>query len=438
MMLTLFNLADRQGTAAIAPAVKADLKLSDTQLGLAMGFGFALFYALCGFPLARLAERKRRVRILAAALATFALFIGLMSGARNFGQFLLCRFGVGAGAAGFGPSGTSLLGDHYPPSRRAAAITIVWLGGPVGAMIGAVGGGWVAQNADWRWWCIGFAIPGLAVALLAWLTLREPPRGMSDPIAATGTAPPMTEVARFLLSKRSMRQLMIGGGLAALAMNGIGQFLARYLVTVFEIGTAEAGRILGVVGVSGMASGLALGGFGVGWAASKDERWFAWGPALALLLAAPLMLLGFRQDGLMMAVPIILAGHVALFVYFTPTLAVTANMVGADMRASTSFLMGGLVFGLIAVGIGPTLTGFLSDLFASRAFGGDFTVACPGGLAPAGSADAAAAACHAASRAGILSAMSVMSLIFAWAALHYLLAARHIRGDLAIHYSPKA
>lgn len=433
-MLTLLNLADRQGIAAITPAVKADLKLSDTQLGLAMGFGFAIFYTLCGFPIARLAERRRRVRILAGSLALFGLFIGLLAGARNFGEFLLARVGVGGSAAGFGPSSTSLLGDHYPAKRRAAAITIVWLGGPVGALIGAMGGGWVAQHADWRLWCIGLAVPALVVSILAWLTLREPPRGMSDPAGTAGTPPSMLAVARFLLSKRSVRQVMMGGALAAIAMNGIGQFLARYFVTAFDIGTARAGQVLGLMGVSGMASGLALGGFGVGWAAARDERWFAWGPAVALLCAAPLMLFGFRQPDLGSAVPLLLAGHVALFVYFTPTLALTANMVGADMRASTSYLMGGLVFGLVAIGIGPTLTGFLSDTFASRSFGGDFAAACPGGAAPEGSAAAEIAACHSASRAGILTAMAMMSLLFAWAAVHYWLAARSLREDLARQY----
>ena len=433
-MLTLLNLADRQGTAAIAPAVKAELKLTDTQLGIAMGFGFAIFYTLFGLPIARLAERKRRVRILAVAIVTFALFAGLLAAVRNFGQFLLCRIGVGAGAAGFGPPSTSLLGDHYPPKKRAAAITTIWLGGPVGALIGAMGGGWVAQNADWRFWCIGFAIPTFVVGLLAWFTLREPPRGMSDATVTTGETPSMIAVARFLLSKRSMRHVLMGGALAAIAMNGIGQFLARYLVTGFGIGTARAGQVLGLVGVSGMASGLALGGFGVGWAAARDERWYAWGPAIALLFAAPLMLLGFHQSELGTAVPLLLAGHVALFVYFTPTIALTANMVGADMRASTSYLTSGLVFGLLAIGIGPTLTGFLSDVFAARAFGGDFTAACPGGIAPAGAAADAAAACSAASREGIIGAMGTMSLLFAWAAAHYFLGARRLREDLARHY----
>jgi hypothetical protein len=234
-----------------------------------------------------------------------------------------------------------------------------------------------------------------------------------------------------------MRHVLMGGALAAIAMNGIGQFLARYLVTGFGIGTARAGQVLGLVGVSGMASGLALGGFGVGWAAARDERWYAWGPAIALLFAAPLMLFAFHQPELRTAVPLLLAGHVALFVYFTPTIALTANMVGADMRASTSYLTSGLVFGLLAIGIGPTLTGFLSDLFAARAFGGDFSGACPGGLAPPGSADAAVAACQAASRAGIIAAMGTMSLLFAWAAVHYFLGARQIRADLARHYVPE-
>src|SRR5471030_548147 len=186
MLVNLLNLADRQGLAAVAPAIKLDLKLTDTELGLILGLGFAIFYTLLGLPIARLAEHCGRARIIAISSAVFGAFLLLCARSRGFTQMLLARVGVGAGDAGFGPPVASLLGDHYPERRRAAAMTIVWLGAPLGALSGSALGGWIAQNADWRLWFVGLSVPSLLVALLAFFTLREPRRGLHDPIAAAG------------------------------------------------------------------------------------------------------------------------------------------------------------------------------------------------------------------------------------------------------------
>ena len=262
--VSALNLADRQGLAALNPVLKRDLLLSDTQLGIIEGLGVAFFFSLLALPVARLADHGSRVKILAAAAGVFALFSLLCSRANGFLSFLLARIGVGSGTTGFTSPVASLLGDHYPAHRRTAAITIMWLtAGPVGAFVGAAGAGWIAQNWDWRYWFIGLSIPSAAVALLVLFTLREPQRGLFDvPGAGTRKPPPMMAVARFLLGKKSMMHVLIGVSLAAMGMNGIGQFLARYFVAGLGMGIAEGGRTLGLIGVVGMASGLALGGFG--------------------------------------------------------------------------------------------------------------------------------------------------------------------------------
>ena len=148
-------------------------------------------------------------------------------------------------------------------------MTIIWLGAPIGALAGSALGGWVAQNADWRTWFYLLSIPGVLVAVAAFFTLRDPPRGLSDPAgtaAASGPPPSMGEVLRFLFAKKSMRHVVIGCGLAAMGMNGLGQFLTRFMTAGYGIGLAEAGQTLGILAVAAMASGLALGGFGVTWA----------------------------------------------------------------------------------------------------------------------------------------------------------------------------
>lgn len=431
MAMNALNLADRQGLAAVAPVLKRDLQLSDTELGLVQGLGFAIFYTLLGLPIARLAERYSRARIIAGSIFVFSAFIALVSQARSFGLLLICRIGVGAGDAGFGPPVASLIGDHYPAGKRASAMTLVWLGAPIGALIGAGLGGWTAQHVDWRWWFIGLAIPGVLTAALAFLTLREPRRGLFDEVAHGGAAaiPSIGAVLRFLLGKPSMRHVLFGAGLAAIGLNGMGQFWGRFLVAVFHIGTAQAGLSLGLLAVVSMASGFVLGGFGVDWAGRHDQRWYVWGPAIALAGASPLFLLGIAQPDLTQALIVLLPAHVLLFVFYTPSLAIAQNMVGASMRASSAFVMS-IVLGLVGTGFGPTLVGLISDTAAQHFFGaGDFAALCRGG-----SAGQMADACASASAEGITVAIGTVALLPLWASLHFLLASRHLRADLMTKY----
>jgi MFS family permease len=438
MLVNLLNLADRQGLAAVAPAIKLDLKLTDTELGLILGLGFAIFYTLLGLPIARLAEHHGRARIIAISAAVFGAFLLLCARSGGFTQTLLARVGVGAGDAGFGPPVASLLGDHYPERRRVSAMTIVWLGAPLGALSGSALGGWIAQNTDWRLWFVGLSVPSLLIALLAFFTLREPPRGLHDPVAPAGRPPSMWQVVKFMFAKRSMVHVLVGAGLAAVALNGIGQFWGRYYTAVFHLGMFDAGRLIGSIAVVSMASGLALGGFGVSYLSARDRRWYVWGPALALAATTPLFLLAITRPTIHQAIWLLVAGHITLFVYFTPTLALAQNMVGAGMRASSSFVIN-IVFGLVGVGLGPTLIGKLSDLLAHRAFGApDFNTLCPGGAAASGADPSLAAACGAASASGILQAIGVFSLLFAWAALHFLLASRNLERDLDRQYEVQA
>jgi hypothetical protein len=283
---------------------------------------------------------------------------------------------------------------------------------------------------------VGLSVPSLLVALLAFFTLREPQRGLQDAVAPVGSPPSMWQVVRFMTAKRSMVHVFIGAGLAAIAMNGIGQFWGRYYTAVFHMGLFESGRLIGIIAVVAMASGLTLGGFGVSYLSDRDRRWYVWAPAIALALTTPLLLLGITRPTIHQAIWLILAGHITLFVYFTPTLALAQNMVGANMRASASFVIN-IVFGLIGVGLGPTLIGKLSDLMAHHAFGaGSFDTLCPGGLAAPGADVALASACRAASGAGVMQALSAFSLLFIWAGLHFLLAARNLERDLDRNYEP--
>jgi predicted MFS family arabinose efflux permease len=433
LVINILNLADRQGIAATAPRFKVDLGLSDTQLGLIQGLGFALFYTMFSLPLAMLADRTNRTRIVAGCVAIFGVFAAACGVAQNFWQMMLFRVGVGTGDAGFGPPIQSLLGDHYPPARRTSATTIIWLGAPIGAVVGSVLGGRFAQYYGWREWFFALSIPALVIAVIAFFTLREPIRGMSDPQGLVRSKPPsIRTVFGFLMRKRSFIHVLIGAALAATAMNGIGQFLARFIVSNHHLGFAAAGGILGKISGVSMASGMALGGFGMDWLAKKDRRWYVWGPAIGLVLTTPLFIWGFMQADINRMIIILIAGHVAMFVYYTPTLGLAANMVGASMRGTSAWLAS-LVLGLVGVGLGPTIVGMLSDFFAQQAFtGGNFKAVCPGGQAIL---PALSGACSNASAEGVKHAVMAIALVCLWAAVHFLIASRNLRKDLDTHYA---
>jgi predicted MFS family arabinose efflux permease len=437
LLTNALNLADRQGLGASAQAIKLDLGLSDLQMGLIQGLAFAIFYSVLALPIARLADHTSRTRIISAAVATFGVMVSLCSRANSFWQLLICRIGVGIGDAGFAPPVGSLVGDHYPMSRRASALSVIWLGAPLGVIFGSRLGGWMAEHVSWRAAFVAVGAPGIVVAIATFITLREPPRGLSDPagtVKSDAPPPSMREVLRFLLSKPSVPHLLAGCALAAISMNGIGQFFGQFLARNFHLGLADTGAVLSVVAGTTMPCGMLLGGFGIDWAARRDKRWFAWGPALTLLLATPLFMFGFAQQTVASAATVLAIGHVFLFVYWTPTLALGANLVGASMRASSMFVFN-FILGMVGIGLGPTLVGFISDRFAHGAFtAGDFA-ACPHGRALGSALDAFAQSCANAQAIGLRHALMLISLSCVWAAVHYGLAARTIRADLETLYT---
>lgn len=178
-----FNFIDRTIISTIGQAIKDDLKITDTQLGLLGGLYFALLYTFLGIPIARLAERFNRVNIIAGAIAIWSGFTALCGTAHSFAMLAFYRFGVGFGEAGLSPPAHSLISDYFEPKKRASALAVYSFGIPAGTMVGAVAGGWLAQNFSWRAAFILVGLPGLIIALVIKLLIKEPPRGHSEPEA---------------------------------------------------------------------------------------------------------------------------------------------------------------------------------------------------------------------------------------------------------------
>ncbi|MFN3513543.1 MAG: spinster family MFS transporter [Phenylobacterium sp.] len=453
-----FNFIDRTIISTIGQAIKVDLKLTDTELGLLGGLAFALLYTTLGIPIARLAERKNRVNIISIAIVVWSGFTALCGLAQNFLQLLLFRVGVGVGEAGLSPPAHSLISDYYEPKRRASALSIYSFGIPLGTMFGAVAGGWIAQNIDWRAAFVLVGLPGIIVAILLKIFVKEPPRGYSDRLAAetggladaavlegdetapavhdplAGKPPSIAAVAKRIFGRWGFFHMVAGITLASFAAYGTGQYQAPYFIRMFGLDLATVGLIFGVVGGIAAGAGTLLGGFLTDFAAKRSGRWYALVPAIGLLVAAPLYILVYTRENWQLAAGLLLLPGIFHYTYLGPTFGVIQNAVSLRMRATATALLF-FVLNLIALGFGPPFCGWCIDMLSQAKFAatglGNFFELCPGGIGLEGAGAAVDAACKAAMAAGTREGIVLNLLIYAWAGLHYLLAAITLPKDMA-------
>lgn len=435
MLLAIYtsNFIDRSIVNILGQAIKTDLALSDVQLGLLSGITFAALYSTLGIPIARLAERHNRVAIIAISLALWSGFTALCGLATSFVFLLVARVGVGIGEAGCSPAAQSLISDYYPPERRATALSVYALGLPLGILFGALAGGWLAQSLGWRAAFAIVGLPGLVLALLTWLTVREPPRGRHDPQPLSTATPPLADVVRRLFAKPAFTPMLIGVTLAAFGLYGSGAFFVPFLLRGgFGLDLASAATAYGLLLGSAAAVGVALGGVSADWAGRRDRRMYAAIPGIAFLVASPLFVATLLQTELIAMAVLAIVPLVLQHLFFGPTYAITHNMVEARMRASATALLF-LPATLIGLGFGPPFVGWLSDMIAADAFAaGDFTALCPGGTAGAGAGPSLAAACMRASFQGVQWALIfTLGAIYPLAGIFYLRAARTLRRDLS-------
>src|ERR1700730_15385954 len=181
VLVYTFNFIDRQIVGILAVPIKAELHLSDSQLGLMGGLAFALFYTLLGIPIARLADRVSRTGIMTAALALWSLTTAMCGVTHTFAQLFMARVGVGVGEAGGVAPAYSLICDYFPTKERARALSVYSFGIPIGAALGIVLGGYITSLVNWRMAFFIVGLAGLVLTPLLKLTVREPERGALDP-----------------------------------------------------------------------------------------------------------------------------------------------------------------------------------------------------------------------------------------------------------------
>jgi len=437
VVVSAFAIIDRVALLTVGQAISRDLGLNDFQFGLVSGFAFAVVYTLAGLPLARIAESGNRVKLISIAVAVWSVFSFLSGFALNFLQLLLCRVVIGIGEAGVQPPAIAIISDLYPPNRRGTALAILSIGLPLGSLIGAASAGYLADAYSWRTVFLLLGVPGLVLAVIAWATLRDPPRGLSEGMssAALEPAPPARAVFRHLAARASFWHIVVGLALTYFAAAGIGSFIPQYFARVFAMSLGQSGILFGLVGASSSLAGNLSGGVIVDWISRRDQRWYVWLPATGILIAAPLYLGAFGVLNPMIATGLLVVAGVFMFLHYAPSQAVLQNMVEPRMRATAAFIFFFIV-SMLGYGVGPTLLGLISDALARHAFSpGNYHSMCSGAAPIAGVAPELVKACHSASASGIRGAMTIMSCLFFWAALHFWLAARTLRHDLRLDSS---
>ncbi len=383
LVVYTFNFIDRVLVGVLNEPIKNAFNLSDAQMGWLGGPAFAILYTFLGIPIARLAERFNRVTIISVAVAVWSGMTAVCGLAGNYWQLLLARIGVSVGEAGCSPPAHSLISDYFPLNRRASALSIYALGIPLGSLFAAVAGGYIAEEIGWRQAFLLLGLPGVVIAVIFKLTVREPPR------YSAAEAPKETvtfgEALRTMAAKRSFLFIAMGGALTSFVGYGIGQFLSSFFIRTHELSLTEAGLIFGVL--AGVAS--AIGTLAGGWIADRigdrDKRWFCWISAAGVAVAAPIYALGLSVESLSLAVVLIAVPSVLNSLWLGPTFATTQNLAPPHMRATASALLLFLL-NIIGYGGGPVAVGYLSDFliginFGDAAGGLTYVQACTGAAA---------------------------------------------------------
>ncbi len=429
--IALFAFADRQILPALSQSIKAELHVSDAELGLLNGLAFALLNALATIPIARLADRGRRTTLIAIGVFVWSGATAVCGLARTFLQLILARLCVGMGEATGSPATASVIADYFPREQRASAMGVFSLAVPLGALLGAAGGGFIAQFADWRTAFLVGGLPGLVLGFLVWATVREPLRGLYDgPRTAQETTPTLLDVLKRMVARPAFIHTVLGSTIVSTGGFGIITFHAAYFSRQFGLGPAQAGLLMGLIGaIPGtlciMGAGLLSDRLG-----RRDARFYGWVPAAGAFLATPLYVLGFLQTGWVAMTAVLMVTGLFQYAYLPVSMGVYQNLMEPRMRASATAIVN-MCTNLVSAGLGPLLVGLLSDAFAksiAKSHGMDFSVACSGAKA---AQTAAAGACGQASASGLQWACIAFAFIYLWGGVHFLLAARSLRRDMA-------
>jgi predicted MFS family arabinose efflux permease len=359
LLAYIFNFLDRQILAILKIPIKAELGLSDTQLGLMGGIAFASLYSTLAIPLARFADGGRRVTVISTSVAVWSAFTALCGAAGSFWSLFAARMGVGIGEAGGVAPSYALIADYFAPHRRARALAIFSLGIPIGSAIGLYFGGWIATVLDWRWAFALIGLAGIPVALALRRFVPEPPLGATDAVA-DDIQPTFKQVMALLLRKPSFWLLSFGAASASICGYGLGFWLPSYFTTSLKLPLDQIGYYFGTIVLVGGMLGIWFGGWLGDRLGGARPGAYALVPGIAFLATAPLYFVALNNNSLGLGLVLYTTPYMLSLAWLGPVVNAVQHLVPPAMRATASASML-LINNLIGIGFGTFIFGFLSD-----------------------------------------------------------------------------
>jgi len=396
-----FNFIDRQLLAILQEAIKSDLGLSDSQLGLLTGFAFAVFYVTAGIPIARWADRSNRRNIVAGAVFLWSFMTAISGLAQNYTQLLLARIGVGVGEAGGSPPSHSMISDIFPAEKRASALGFYSTGVNIGILFGFLFGGWLNEYFGWRVAFMVVGIPGILLAVLVRTTLTEPIRGMAEKRQVSDAEVPFRNILGLLWSRNSFRHMAMGAALNAFAGYSTSSWTASFMIRSHGMTTGELGTWLALIMGLGGAVGVFFGAYLADHLAPRDKRWYMLLPAIVGIFSVPFAASVYLVANPYFALVLMIIPGLLHNVYLGNTIATTHGLVGLRMRAMSSAILF-FILNIIGLGAGPWTIGMLSDY-----------------LEPSLGSDSLRTAM-----------LYVIPAVLVWSSWHFYLASRNLRQDL--------
>lgn len=364
LVVYMFNFLDRMILSILAAPIQADIGLTDTQMGLLGGIAFATLYSTLAVPLSSLADRTSRSWVITLSLAVWSGFTAACGLALNFWQIFLARLGVGVGEAGGVAPSYALIGDYFPPRRRAFALAVYSLGIPLGSAIGLLTGGYIAQEIDWRVAFVAIGLAGLLLTPIFKLTVRDLPRPTASSLPAVPVrAPRVSEVARVLAGKPAFWFLSFGAAAGSAIGYGISFWMPSFVQRSLGLGLFDTALFLSAVLLLGGMTGMLAGGVLADRLGQVRKAWYAWVPGIAYAAGVPLLAAGMSSDTLWLVFVLFLVPQGLGYVWLGPVLTAVQHLVEPAARATASALFL-LINNLIGLGGGIYALGALSDALA--------------------------------------------------------------------------
>jgi MFS family permease len=365
MLAYTINIADRYVMSTVLEPIRLELKLTDGGVAFLTGVSLAFFYVIMGIPLSWIADRYNRRNLLAASITIWSAMTALCGMSQGYMQLLLARIGVGIGEAGGTPSCNSIVADYFPAGRRAMAMTIFALGAPIGAWLGADMAGYVAAEYGWRMAFYVLGVPGVLLAIVIMLTIKEPKRGQLDAVDDSD-APTLAQTLNFIWSQKAMVHTIMGAGLSALWGWGLMWFTPTFIQRAHGLDVGEAGAVIGSIHlVMGIGASL-LTAWVVGRPSYTDPRKVLRLLGVVTALATVPSIYAYYTHSLPTATLMWWIFIPAIYFYIGPSMSLLQNLAPPKMRAmviAVSLLVAN-VFNLI---VAPQGVGLLSDYFAGPA-----------------------------------------------------------------------